>query len=103
MNEGKDNVGIRIISAPEMVIAPEWVRNIMVGIKLNAKETTEIKVCGTIKTPIKGYLVSLIEVIEVAKTSNNNAATWLRDNSLRNTRELVFFEHTCCERILVSE
>jgi len=98
MNEEKDDVVIRIISAPEMVIAPEWVRNTMINIELKARETTEIKVCGAVKTPIKGYIVSLKEVIDASKTSN-----WLKDNLLRDPNQLIFFEKTCCERILVSE
>lgn len=95
---------IRIASISDMVMAPDWVKHSMINIELgDVEETTEVKVFWGVKKPILGHNFKLVEVIEVLMTSNKKSATWLRDNLLRDTNQLIFLEKACCERILVSE
>lgn len=98
MNEGKDDVVIIVVSTPEMVIAPEWVKNTMSRhkIKLNGKKTTQTKVYWGVKQPIKGYQTKLIDVIEKIMVFDPKAASWLRDNFLKTSNDLIFVEEKCC-------
>ena len=90
---------IKIVSLPQMVLAPEWVRQPMVRNNLeleNIVETTEIKVFWGVKTPIKGYQVKLVDVIEKIMVFDQKAALWLKDHLLINTDHLIFIEEKCC-------